>query len=202
MCIRDSYHTTRLTIPFRKAASEIGRRLVNFGALDNAWDVFFIPPKDLEQSIEQQDFSQIRQIVTTNKREYLEAEQRSAEWIYGEKNNFVQEDEFTRKGLGGSSGQIEGEVYIITDPNQFVHFPEGAILVAKTTNPAWTSLFYQAIGVITESGGPLSHGAVTARELGIPAVMSIHGACSWLKNGDKVKIDGQNGIVQLVNDQS
>lgn len=194
----EHYHTTRLTIPFRKAAHEIGKRLVNYGALDDAWDVFFIPPKDLGNAIDSHDFSHIRNIVKDEKSQYLSACQRTAEWVYGEKNVFAEDGATTRKGLGGSSGQVEGSVYVITDPNQFVHFPEGAILVAKTTNPAWTPLFYQAIGVITESGGPLSHGAVTARELGIPAVMSVHGACTWLKNGDKVKIDGQSGAVILL----
>ncbi|MFW2080951.1 PEP/pyruvate-binding domain-containing protein [Acinetobacter guillouiae] len=193
----EHYHTTRLTIPFRKAAHEIGIRLVNYGALDDAWDVFFIPPESLQQAIEDKDFSQIRNIAITQKAQYLDAQQKTAEWVYGENNDFMQQGGNVRKGLGGSSGQTEGEVYVITDPNQFIYFPQNAILVAKTTNPAWTPLFYQAKGVITESGGPLSHGAVTARELGIPAVMSIHGACSWLKNGDRVKIDGQTGMVIL-----
>lgn len=195
----EHYHTTRLTIPFRKAAFEIGKRMVNYGALDDAWDVFFISPADLEYAISKHDFSKIRQIASTNKQAYFTAQNTPAEWVYGLQNQNFAEGAHDRKGLGGSSGQIEGQVFVITDPNQFVHFPEGAILVAKTTNPAWTPLFYQAIGVITESGGPLSHGAVTARELGIPAVMSIHGACSWLKNGDRVRIDGQAGTVSLIN---
>lgn len=71
-------------------------------------------------------------------------------------------------------------------------------MVARTTNPAWTALFYRASGVITESGGPLSHGAVTARELGLPAVMGIRRVMNTLKNGQRVKVDGQKGIVELL----
>jgi len=65
---------------------------------------------------------------------------------------------------------------------ELARFPSGAVLVARTTNPAWTTLFYRACAVVTESGGPLSHGAVTAREVGIPAVMAVHGVleCSLL----------------------
>ncbi|MDO1708318.1 PEP-utilizing enzyme, partial [Escherichia coli] len=63
---------------------------------------------------------------------------------------------------------------------------------------AWTALFYRASGVITESGGPLSHGAVTARELGLPAVMGIRRVMNTLKNGQRVKVDGQKGIVELL----
>lgn len=75
--------------------------------------------------------------------------------------------------------------------------PAGSILVARTTNPAWTALFYQAVGVITESGGALSHGAVTARELGIPAVMSVRDATRLFENGQRVRIDGLQGTVTL-----
>ncbi|MDF7680975.1 PEP-utilizing enzyme [Enterobacteriaceae bacterium ESL0689] len=77
-------------------------------------------------------------------------------------------------------------------------FPQGAILVARTTNPAWTALFYRASGVITESGRPLSHGAVTARELGLPAVMGIRRVMSRLKNGQCVRVDGQKGTIELL----
>ena len=67
--------------------------------------------------------------------------------------------------------------------------------MARTTNPAWRALFYQAAGVITESGGALSHGAVTARELGVPAVMSVRDAMKRLENGQRVRLDGTQGTV-------
>lgn len=86
-------------------------------------------------------------------------------------------------------------MYVVHTPDDFPHFPAGAILVARTTNPAWTALFYQASGVITESGGALSHGAVTARELGIPAVMSVRDAMKKLENGQRVRLDGTQGTV-------
>ena len=102
------------------------------------------------------------------------------------------------QGLGGSPGTAEGEVLVILSPEDFSLFPKNAILVAKTTNPAWTPLFYQAAGVITESGGPLSHGAVTVRELGLPAVMSIRNAAGRLQNGMRVCVNGSTGTVALL----
>ena len=81
-------------------------------------------------------------------------------------------------------------------PEDFAGLTQGAILVSKTTNPAWTPLFYNASAVITESGGPLSHGAVTARELGLPAVMSVKNCLSLFNNGEKVYVDGQKGVVK------
>lgn len=80
----------------------------------------------------------------------------------------------------------------------FARFPKGAVLVARTTNPTWTPLFYSAVAVVTESGGPLSHGAVTAREMDIPAVMAVQNVLSKLKNGQRVKVDGAAGRVCLI----
>jgi pyruvate,water dikinase len=72
--------------------------------------------------------------------------------------------------------------------------------VARTTNPAWTPLFYSACAVVTESGGPLSHGAVTAREVGIPAVMAVHGVLEALSDGTRVRVDGTGGFVERLPD--
>jgi phosphohistidine swiveling domain-containing protein len=101
-------------------------------------------------------------------------------------------------GLPGSPGQAQGPVFLIRSIDDFACFPKGSVLVARTTNPTWTPLFYNAVAVITESGGPLSHGAVTAREMQIPAVMSVRDCMSVLENGDTVKVDGSRGLVTLV----
>jgi pyruvate,water dikinase len=87
----------------------------------------------------------------------------------------------------------------VQDPADFARFPKNAVLVARTTNPAWTPLFYSASGLITESGGPLSHGAVTAREMQLPAVMSVRGVMTLLSDGQIVTVDGTQGIVRLDN---
>jgi pyruvate,water dikinase len=101
-------------------------------------------------------------------------------------------------GLPGSPGQAQGPVFLVRGIDDFAAFPKGAVLVARTTNPTWTPLFYNAVAVITESGGPLSHGAVTAREMQIPAVMSVRACMSALKNGETVKVDGFRGLVTLL----
>ncbi|MDO4642260.1 MAG: PEP/pyruvate-binding domain-containing protein [Cardiobacteriaceae bacterium] len=196
----EHYQTTRLTIPFRRAAYETGKRLQNLGALDEPMDIFFLPPETLAQAIKNNDYSNIRSTVNTEKATYQTAKNRAPDWEYGNKTAATNTDTHNNgwQGLGGSPGTVEGNVYIITSPEQFADFPQGAILVARTTNPAWTPLFYHAIGVITESGGPLSHGAVTARELGIPAVMSIRDACHRLQNGQRVQLDGSTGQITLI----
>src|SRR5262249_60501093 len=103
-------------------------------------------------------------------------------------------------GLAGSPGQAEGPVFLVLGPDDFANFPKGSVLVARTTNPTWTPLFYSAVAVVTESGGPLSHGAVTAREMRIPAVMSVKGSLRRLKNGQRIRVDGKQGKSYMVLD--
>ena len=73
----------------------------------------------------------------------------------------------------------------------------GEILVAITTMPAWTPLFGVAAAVVTETGGPLSHCAIVAREYGIPAVVGAHGATQRIQTGQSITVDGSTGIVML-----
>ena len=194
----EHYQTTRLTLPFRRAARAVGEHLVQQGALDEAMDIYFLPPAELEHAITSGDYHDLRATAVREKTAYQDACARAPVWEYGTDSAPATDGANSWQGLGGSPGSISGEVFIITDPAQFADFPQGAILVARTTNPAWTPLFYHAAGVITESGGPLSHGAVTARELGIPAVMGIRDACHRLTNGQRVKIDGSLGRVIIL----
>ncbi len=107
-------------------------------------------------------------------------------------------DNTTLKGVGCSAGIVEGTVRIILKLEDGEALQKGEILVTKFTNPGWTPLFALAKGIILEEGGLLSHGAVVAREVGIPAVLQIRNATKILKNGDYVKLDGTNGTVQLL----
>jgi pyruvate,water dikinase len=73
----------------------------------------------------------------------------------------------------------------------------GAVLVATTTTPAWTPLFAMASAVVTDIGGPLSHGSIVAREYGIPAVMGTGVATRRIQTGQRITVDGGEGIVTL-----
>jgi pyruvate,water dikinase len=102
------------------------------------------------------------------------------------------------KGLPGSAGQAEGRVRILNSPEEGDQLQPGEILVAITTNVGWTPIFPRAAAVITDVGAPLSHAAIVARELGIPAVVGCFNATSLLKNGDRVRVDGGAGIVEVL----
>jgi pyruvate,water dikinase len=90
---------------------------------------------------------------------------------------------------------VRGVVRVITDPRGAV-IRQGEILVAERTDPGWIMLFPACSGVLVERGSLLSHSAIVAREMGIPAVVSISGITSWLKTGDLVEMDGASGIVR------
>jgi len=102
------------------------------------------------------------------------------------------------KGHAGSAGQVEGLVRIIHSPAESDHLKNGEILVASSTNVGWTPLFPRAAAVITDVGAPLSHAAIVARELGIPAVVGTGNSTAALSTGDRVRVDGSHGTVEIL----
>jgi phosphohistidine swiveling domain-containing protein len=100
-------------------------------------------------------------------------------------------------GLGASHGVVEGTVRIVRDPAD-AELDDGEILVCDTSDPSWSTLFLVAGAVVVDVGGPLSHGAIVARELGIPAVINTRNAIHVLKTGDYVRVDGTAGVVKIL----
>ena len=101
-------------------------------------------------------------------------------------------------GSPGSAGVVEGIVRVIERPESGHLLQPGEILVAAQTDIAWTLLFPRAAAVITDIGAPLSHAAIVARELGIPAVVGCGNATTLLHTGDQVRVDGGRGIVEIL----
>ena len=101
-------------------------------------------------------------------------------------------------GFPGSSGIVEGPVRVLADAADGSAFRSGEVLVTTVTNVGWTPLFPRAAAVITDVGAPLSHAAIVARELGIPAVVGCGDATMRLKTGDRVRVDGTAGTVELL----
>ena len=102
-----------------------------------------------------------------------------------------------RTGLGCSPGIVRGPVRIVADPRT-VDLARRAVLVAEHTDPGWIMVFPSALGVLVERGSLLSHAAIVARELGIPAVVSVPGLTRWLRDGDWVEMDGATGTIRRV----
>lgn len=126
------------------------------------------------------------------------------EWIHSPNRrqdyydpNMVEQqvDENSIKGFAGAPGIVEGTVRILHSFEEASNFVQGEILVTTSTNIGWTPLFPKAAAIITDLGAPLSHAAIVARELGIPAVVGCGSATARLKEGDVVIVNGGTGIV-------
>jgi pyruvate,water dikinase len=104
----------------------------------------------------------------------------------------------TIMGFPGAAGCVEGIVRRIDRPEDGSQLQPGEVLVTITTNVGWTLLFPRLAAVVTDVGAPLSHAAIVARELGIPAVVGCGDATMRLKTGDRVRVDGGKGVVEVL----
>jgi pyruvate,water dikinase len=104
------------------------------------------------------------------------------------------------KGFAVSPGQVTAPAVVISSVADFALMRPGSILVCATTTPAWTPLFSQAVGLVTDIGGILAHGSIVAREYGIPAVLGTGNATARIVTGQVLTLDGTAGTVTLMSD--
>jgi pyruvate,water dikinase len=100
-------------------------------------------------------------------------------------------------GEGVSAGVAEGSARVVDDPS-FAEVEPGEILVAPTTDPSWSSIMFVSSALVVDIGGALSHAAVVARELGIPCVVNTRSGSRTLRTGDRVRVDGGAGTVEVL----
>jgi rifampicin phosphotransferase len=103
----------------------------------------------------------------------------------------------TLKGVAASPGRITAPACVVHGTEDFAQMRAGDVLVAPLTTPAWTILFARASAVVTDIGGPLSHGSIVAREYGIPAVLGTGSATKRIRSGQMLTVDGSAGTVIL-----
>lgn len=101
-------------------------------------------------------------------------------------------------GLPAAAGVAEGYARIVKSPDEFDQVKRGEIMVCLMTNPAWVIVFSKIKGVVTDAGGVLSHTAVVSREFGIPAVVGTGDATRRIKTGDRVRVNGFTGVVEIL----
>ena len=100
-------------------------------------------------------------------------------------------------GMGVAAGRSTGAAKLIYHPDEGEKLQAGNILVAPSTDPAWTPLFLRASAIVMETGGSASHGSIVAREYGIPAVVNVPGAMNVIKDSQLITVDGDEGNVYL-----
>ncbi|KAK8803458.1 hypothetical protein WA158_001152 [Blastocystis sp. Blastoise] len=103
------------------------------------------------------------------------------------------------KGMPTSAGIVEGKAVVVTDPKN-AHLKKGDILIAESADPGWTPLFVPASGAVIAVGGPLTHGSIVAREMGIPCVVNVTNAMQKIHTGMNLRVDGTKGIVEILSE--
>ncbi|MHC4342614.1 MAG: PEP-utilizing enzyme, partial [Planctomycetota bacterium] len=104
-------------------------------------------------------------------------------------------------GIGASAGRASGRARLVRRPEDGVRLVDGEILVAPSTDPSWTPLFFRAAALVTAMGGNLSHGSILARECGLPAVVNVPGAMEKLVDGQQILVDGDRGEIRVLETQ-
>jgi rifampicin phosphotransferase len=117
--------------------------------------------------------------------------------FYDERAQTTKPDD-TITGFPGAAGVVEGIARVLRTPEDAAQLGDGEILVTTVTNIGWTPIFPRAAAVVTDVGAPLSHAAIVARELGIPAVVGCGNATMLLHSGDRIRVDGGNGTVEVL----
>ncbi|MBD2410377.1 pyruvate phosphate dikinase PEP/pyruvate-binding protein [Nostoc calcicola FACHB-389] len=201
---------SRLLAELRWSFVALEKIWLKSGLLKKTGDIFFLDFDEVRRLVAGGDSSLIKQLV---------------ELVEFRRSQFLQDSEITQvpfvvygntpphplapsalysdqilQGIGASHGQVEGRVKVLRNLQDVPEIDRDTILVVPYTDSGWAPLLLRAGGLIAEAGGRLSHGAIVAREYGIPAVMDVRGATWLLQDGQRVRIDGTRGIVELSND--
>ena len=195
----------------------IGRRLVEAGTLDDSEDVMFLRYNELRVLTASPDALDAKGIVSDRRDERERSfTLRPPEWVgtataaqlsfpyyslWGFPEKFHREQPAETDlihGLAGSPGVIEGIARLVRSTDEFGEVKDGEILVCQMTNPAWVVLFTRIGGLVTDAGGVASHPAVVAREFGLPAVVGTSVATQRIATGDRVRVNGATGVVEVL----
>jgi rifampicin phosphotransferase len=201
----------------RRLALELGQRLVESGSLLAAEDVFFLETSEIKAATTARAAGQGKPALANlahQRRELREARKRlnpppvvplGHKLRYGPIDMSAWETQQRNvptgavlRGFAVSPGEVSAPASVIRSPEDFSRMEAGTILVCPTTTPAWTPLFSQARGLVTDVGGVLAHGSIVAREYDIPAVLGTGVATQRIRSGQRIRVDGEAGTVTLL----
>lgn len=207
------FERTRVFGRVRKIFLHIGRQLVEANRLNQADDIFMLEAEEvmgfIEGNLTTPDLKSLvairRASFEAQKSEPAPPERFITETALHEAIQSGLEPDLPsgqtpplndnqRQGLGCCRGKVYARVRVITDPRQQT-LEAGEIMVARFTDPGWIMLFVNAAGILVERGSLLSHSAIVAREMNIPAIVAVDGIMEWLKDGDRVEMDGATGLI-------
>ena len=195
-------------LPYRQIVLEIGRRLVASHQFDERERVFDLTATDLRNYLKGfWDGRGARELTNDRRR-------RREEWLREDAPDVIAGEGVTEtpfpisqlitnegwRGIAVSAGRASGNARVITTPQEGARLLQHEILVAPSTDPGWTPLFLKASAVVMETGGYLSHGAIVAREYGLPAVVNIPGVLAQVHDGEMLGVNGDEGTVVRLNE--
>lgn len=189
----------------RGAARQLGEHLVAHGELSSVDDVFQLTVDELTRGFPADARNLVNRRLERG-REYATLSlpgnwrgipDTTVSTVNPDGRAIVRDVGETIRGLGVSAGVTEGQVRVVIDPS-FAEVEPGEVLVARTTDPSWASIMFLSSALVVDIGGPLSHAAVVARELGLPCVVNTRTGSSLLRTGDRVRVDGDTGTVEVL----
>jgi pyruvate,water dikinase len=195
-----------LLLPVRRMVLEIGRRLVAAGQLDSAEQALDFTLADLSCWLRgywdgagagelARDRAQRRERWLAETAPDLITEAPDRRLAAAPPQPVAAPEDGVWTGIAVSPGSASGAARIVLTPTDAAHLRQGDVLVAPSTDPGWTPLFLRASAIVMETGGFLSHGAIVAREYGIPAVANVPGILKALHDGEPITVDGSTGRV-------
>jgi pyruvate,water dikinase len=185
----------------RAAARVVGEDLARQGVVGDPDDVFYLTVAELADPTLSDGIKEAVALRRERRDEYLKVRLPES-WTGQPAAIPITASEAAKEGteitgLAVSPGVVEGRARVVRDPLAD-HLEPGEILVCETTDPSWTSLFLVAAGLVIDIGGALSHGAILARELGVPCVINSRVGTAVLRTGDVLRVDGDAGRVEVL----
>jgi pyruvate,water dikinase len=195
----------------------LGRRLAESGVVDDPEDVMFLRYNELRVLVANPQGLDAHALVSERRDERERAfALRAPDWVGTATQSQLEfpyytlwgfPEKFYRgaperteeiEGLAASPGVVEGSARLVESLDEFDRVRDGEILVCRMTNPAWVVLFTKIAGLVTDAGGVAAHPAVVSREFGIPAVVGTSNATQRIKTGDRVRVNGSTGLVEIL----
>jgi phosphohistidine swiveling domain-containing protein len=191
----------------RACARAAGRQLADLGSIESADDVFFLTIDDIADAARAAPPTKLADVVAWRKerrREYLAMDiprEFTGMPVPGSVRDVDSDAAGTAEldvlsGQGVSAGVVEGVARVVRGASETIE--AGEILVCEFTDPGWTPLFMVAAGAVLDVGGSMSHGAIIARELGIPCVLGTARGTTAIRTGDRLRVDGGRGSVEIL----
>jgi pyruvate,water dikinase len=187
---------------YKQALLKEAEQLVKIGVINEKEDIYYLTIEELREVVENNKLDY--QIIKRRKEEYKTYEKLTPPRVITSDGEIVA-GEYKREnipadaivGLSVSSGVIEGRARVILNMED-ADLEEGDILITKFTDPSWTPLFVAVKGLVTEVGGLMTHGAVIAREYGLPAVVGVENATKLIKDGQRIRLNGTEGYIEIL----